>query len=150
MLKEKANQGIESLIHPTDFSQKFKMPLPILQFRKVPGDAKGTAGDPGLEAEQETTVFDWFWSNSALWFPWPPASRFGSLTPGQGVQSLIHSTDWPTETVFCLGKMQPGCRILDTFARLAARNHVLPKENTNQNVESLILSHISKENHQFS
>ena len=56
--REKANQGLESLIHSTDISEKLKMPLAILQFRKVPGDAKGTAGDPGVEAEQETTVFD--------------------------------------------------------------------------------------------
>ena len=28
---------------------------------------------------------------------------------------MIHSTDWPKETMFCLGKTKPGCRILDTF-----------------------------------
>ena len=67
--REHDNQGVESLILSTDFSKKLKMPLVILQFRHVPGGAKGTAGGPGVEAKQETTVFDWFWTNSAIWFP---------------------------------------------------------------------------------
>ena len=58
LLTEHDNQGVESLISSLDLSQNLEMPLTILQFRKVPGDAKGTAGDPGVEAEQETTVFD--------------------------------------------------------------------------------------------
>ena len=66
--REHDNHGVESMILPTDFSQKLKMLLAILQFRQVPGGPKKTAGGPGVEAEQETTVFDWFWSNSALWF----------------------------------------------------------------------------------
>ena len=35
---------------------------------------------------------------------------------------------------------RPGCAILDTFDGLADRNRVLPRENANQGVESLIHS----------
>ena len=46
--------------------------------------------------------------------------------------------------------LQPGRRILDTLNGLSERNGVLPRENDNDGVESLILPQISKENHQFS
>ena len=46
--------------------------------------------------------------------------------------------------------LQPGRRILDTLNGLSERNDVLPWKNDNQGVESLILSHISMQNHQFS
>ena len=46
--------------------------------------------------------------------------------------------------------LQPGRRILDTLNGLSERNDVLPWENDNQGVESLVLSQISMQNHQFS
>ena len=45
--------------------------------------------------------------------------------------------------------LQPGRRILDTLNGLSERNDVLPWENDNQGVESLILSQISRENEGF-